>query len=673
MGKLPFRQVHLDFHTSELIPNIGVQFDKKQFQEMLKIGHVNSINMFSKCHHGWSYHETEKNEKHPHLEFDLLTEMIDACNEIGVETQVYISIGLDEKIARKHPEWLLRNKDESVGWNGGFMTPGYHLFCFNSPYFDVIIEQCREVAEKFKNTKGLWLDIVSPRICYCQNCVKILRDEGKDPRDDSAVKELGEKTYKKYYTEVNKAIHDINPDLRIFHNGGHIEFGRRDLAFANTHLELESMPTGGWGYDHFPMSARYVHGLGLEFLGMTGKFHTSWGEFGGFKHPNALKYEVALNIANGAKCSIGDQMHPEGFLDRATYELIGAAYSEVEKAEEYCDDVESIADIALFCDEYYISQFNANRSQSWVNLSPFARGASRIMLEGKYLYDIIDIDSDMSKYKLIILPDRVCVNDKLKAKLNKFISDGGKILCSGISGLDENRKDFVFDLGAKFEGQNEYSPDYFRPEFTPGDLYPTDFIFYGESFKISEIPNDSENKNGAKVLGWRRNPYFNRDTFSFSSHQHTPQVLKDAGAGMTQGIDGIYISWAIFEDYATKGSLICKEVVKYAVDTLLGDKKTFRSNMPSGGVVTLMKQPNNNRYINHLLYASPVKRGNGVEIIEDLIPLYNIDAELIIPEKIKRVYDAKTKDEIKFTQSDDGKIKYKADEINCNKIVVLEY
>ena len=664
MGKLPFRQIHLDFHTSELIPDIGKQFDKKQFQDMLKTGHVNSVTIFSKCHHGWAYHETEKNEKHPYLDFDLMTEMIEACDEIGVQTQIYISAGLDEKIAREHPEWLLRNKDESCGWNGGFMNPGYHVFCFNSPYFDVLTEQVKEVAEKFKNkTKGLWLDIVSPRVCYCQNCVKILRSEGKDPRDDNAIRELGERTYKKYYTEINKAIRDINPDLRIFHNGGHIPAGRRDLAFANTHLEIESLPTGGWGYDHFPMSARYAHGLGLEFLGMTGKFHTTWGEFGGYKHPNALKYEVALSIANGAKCSIGDQMHPEGFLDQATYELIGAAYSEVEKVEEYCDDVESVADIALFGDDYYVSQY---ASGSGHRNSQFATGASRIMLEGKYLYDIIDADSDINKYKLVILPDRVCVDGKLKAKLDKFIANGGKILASGVSGTGTGEKsnEFLFDFGAKFEGRHEYQPNYFRPEFAPGDLGNADFIFYGDPFKISV--------NGGDILGYRRDPYFNRDTFSFSSHQHTPPVLKDAGAGMIQGKDGIYISWAVFEDYATKGSLICKEAVKYAIDKILGTNKTFKSNMPSGGVATLMKQPNENRYVNHLLYASPVKRGNGIEVIEDLIPLYNIDVELAIGEKIKKAYDGKTKDEIKFSQ-DNGKVKFKVDELNCHKVVVLEY
>ena len=32
---------------------------------------------------------------------------------------------------------------------------------------------------------------------------------------------------------------------------------------------------------------------------MSGKFHTEWGEFGGFKHADALKYEAAAMIASG--------------------------------------------------------------------------------------------------------------------------------------------------------------------------------------------------------------------------------------------------------------------------------------------------------------------------------------------------------------------------------------
>ena len=37
-----FRQIHLDFHTSGLIPEIGNHFSKEQFQKALKLGRVNS-------------------------------------------------------------------------------------------------------------------------------------------------------------------------------------------------------------------------------------------------------------------------------------------------------------------------------------------------------------------------------------------------------------------------------------------------------------------------------------------------------------------------------------------------------------------------------------------------------------------------------------------------------
>ena len=107
--------------------------------------------------------------------------------------------------------------------------------------------------------------------------------------------------------------------MPVFHNSGHVTVGDTEILKHFSHLELESLPTGGWGYDHYPMSAAYCRNLGLDFLGMTGKFHTTWGEFGGIKHPNALRYECAAMLANGSKCSVGDQLHPDGALDESTY------------------------------------------------------------------------------------------------------------------------------------------------------------------------------------------------------------------------------------------------------------------------------------------------------------------------------------------------------------------
>ena len=102
---LLFRQIHLDFHTSPDIPGIGAEFDKKQWQDALRMGHVNSITCFAKCHHGWSYHPTKVGKMHPHLDFDLLRAQMDASKEIDVNVPIYISAGLDGVMGVEHPEW----------------------------------------------------------------------------------------------------------------------------------------------------------------------------------------------------------------------------------------------------------------------------------------------------------------------------------------------------------------------------------------------------------------------------------------------------------------------------------------------------------------------------------------------------------------------------------------
>ncbi|MBQ9117123.1 MAG: hypothetical protein IJY04_08870 [Clostridia bacterium] len=388
MNVLPQRQVHLDFHTSGVISGIGSRFDKEQFKSCLKKGHVNSITIFAKCHHGWMYFPSETGNMHPGLDFDLLSSMLEACREADVAAPIYISAGFDEQYVTDHPEHtVLGNRTacypvvlerDGVKYVNG--DARYHLICMNSPYLDVLVAQVKEVVAKF-DPCGIFLDIVAPRICYCKYCRAEARRLGLDEENDADMAKLGDITYKKYYDAINGAANSVKPGVRIFHNGGHIPCGKRALAHANTHLELESLPTGGWGYDHFPKSARYVTNLGMEYLGMTGKFHLSWGEFGGFKHPNALRYEVALSLANGAKCSIGDQMHPYGFLDDATYELIGAAYAEAEQVEEYCYDAETIADIGIISAEAITGNRNC----------PEEIGACRRMLAGKYLYDVVDL------------------------------------------------------------------------------------------------------------------------------------------------------------------------------------------------------------------------------------------------------------------------------------------
>ncbi len=655
-----FSQVHLDFHTSEAISSIGEAFDKAQFQQMLKLGKVDSITVFAKCHHGWAYHPTEANEMHPGLKFDLLGAMIEAAHEIGVKTPVYISAGLDEKLARRRPEWLIRDERERTNWAPDFMTPGYHQFCMNTPYLDLLIRQIEEVVANY-DADGIFLDIVGVRKCYCQYCIASIRAMGKDPRDLDAMRQLWENTYRKYGQRVKDAIHALKPGMPIFHNSGHIRKGRRDLAAFNTHLELESLPTGGWGYDHFPLSARYAQTLGMDFLGMTGKFHTSWGEFGGYKHPNALRYETSLSLANGGGCSIGDQLDPSGKMDEATYALIGTAYEEVEAKEPWCKDVDNVADVALLSLESLDVYYNSG-GESRTNSSD--NGAVRMLLEGKILFDVIDWEHDFHRYKVLILPDHAAVDDHLQAKLRAFVQQGGKILASGRSGMDPQYQRFAIDLGVKWLGAAPYRPSYFRPGFPLQSFNNAAFVCYAEG-QLVEL-------DGGAELGRRENPYFNRDLFTFCSHRHTPNSGQYGGPAMVESSSGIYIAWNIFEEYAEHGSLFLKETVLYALKQLMSGNKTLETDLPAQGIVTLQHQKSERRYVQHSLYASPVRRGKEIEIIEDVRPGYEVNVIVRVPETVSRVYLAPQMKELPFQVSGSA-VSYTVPKLDCHQIVVLEY
>lgn len=55
---LPFRQIHLDFHTSEAMDGVGADFDPDEFADTLAAAHVNSVTCFARCHHGWLYYHS---------------------------------------------------------------------------------------------------------------------------------------------------------------------------------------------------------------------------------------------------------------------------------------------------------------------------------------------------------------------------------------------------------------------------------------------------------------------------------------------------------------------------------------------------------------------------------------------------------------------------------------
>ncbi|WP_269522673.1 alpha-amylase family protein [Coraliomargarita parva] len=671
--RLPFRQIHLDFHTSEAIDSIGVGFDKTKFQNTLLDAHVDSVTLFATCHHGWSYYNSEVGERHPNLDFDLLRAQYEACREVGINTPIYLTAGIHNRAAELHPEWLLVDPEGKAHSN---ILPGFKMLSFHSPYLDHLCEQIEEVVSLFPEADGIFLDIISQADDCSVWALKHMQSKGLDPKSKEDRLQSRLDALHRYYERATESAQKLVPDMPVFHNSGNIPRGYRKIFKYFSHYELESLPTGGWGYDHFPISAKYTHQLGHEYSGMTGKFHTTWGEFGGYKHPNALRYECCAMLAFGARCSVGDQLHPNALLDSSTYAIIGEAYQDVARKEAYVMGARNVADIAVLSSIAVQSEdaFRKSRRESDSDT-----GAVRVLLEAHFLFDVIDAEMDFDPYKLLVLPDDICVSVELEAKLRDYLSRGGKLLLSGESGIDPERG-MIFDVGGQIGEPSEYNPDYLLPAeaLRPG-FVNSPMVMYDASRRIQVMDGAS--------LGDVYDPYFNRDWDHFCSHQHTPPRPEPSGyaCGVRKG-NVAYLAHPLFTIYRNYGQVALRQYISAVIEDLLSEPTVVLRGLPSTGRVSLMHQEAESRYVLHLLHANTISRGGAshlsggthsanqcsYEVIEDLIPIHDIEVELVTREGLQAVRLEPSGETLGF-EVKNGRVSFMVEKLSCHQMVVLDY
>jgi len=679
MASLRFRQVHLDFHTSGAIPGIGEKFDKRAFQESLKLGRVNSITLFSKCHHGYSYHPTKVGVAHPHLKGDLLARQIEACREIDVRCPIYLSAGLDEVAAQAHPEWVVTRRD---GTSAVPFKASWRLLSFNSPYLDYLCAQIEEVVTRWPDNDGIFLDIISAPLDYSNTSIAQMLAAGLDPESEADARDYAERVLYRYFERTTAAAQSVRPDTPVVHNSGDVSLGTVRAHGFNTHFELESLPTGGWGYDHFPLLARYVITQGKDFLGMTGKFHTTWGEFGGFKRAAALRYECAAMLAYGAKCSIGDQVHPSAQMNTDTYALIGEAYAEVEAKEPWCAAVRSVAKIAIVSSRQNQARWNADHTQGLAA----DEGAGRMLLELHQPFVVLDEHASWQPYEVVILPEGFVMTAAKAEQARAFIASGGRIVAAGSALLNEAGDAFALPpaAGVGLRGRSAYAPDYLvATEHAPRVPVRSPIVIHGGAYEVDLAKVSGDGARAAvSVLAERRVPYFNRTWGHFCSHQHTPDAPEQPGAGTSPaaiaGESIAYFAHDLFSAYRRQGQPLYRDFFEAALRHLLGGVLPVEtSGLPTSGRVNVLEQPGEGRYVAHLLYAPTSVRGtfNGkpIEIIEDLVPLRAVSVALRlprVPRSLRLVPEGRALD---FQVSDGGVVHFSVPEFTAHQMVELAY
>ena len=653
------RQVHLDFHTSPDIDGIGKKFDKKKFQDVLRLGNINSITVFAKCHHGLCYYPTTVGKMHPHLDFDLTGAMVDAAHEIGVRAPVYITAGWSDQDAKEHPEWISKNKDGSEITSDNFEkltdpdAPKLHCawqtLCLNdgSEYTKHIYDLTEEICQRYDALDGLFYDICivgSPR-CYCDSCLSGMKKKGIDIDDDAAVFDYYVEKRSAFMKKCGEILKKYHPDATIFFNSGGANQYKPQYHGFQTHYEMEDLPTAWGGYNKLPLRAKYFNNLGKPTLAMTGKFHLDWGEFGGFKPKEALKYEIALMATYGVGASIGDHLHPDGEPEKETYKSIGYAYDYLEKIAPYCYGGKSVANLGLF-----------------VSNDPCANeGISQILSENQLDYEVVT-EENVESFDTIIVANGARPTEKELSAIKKHLSLGKGLVVIGNALLNTGK--FLVDFGVKYLGEAEFDCDYICSDDTKDRLPGAPML--------CRIPSHRISAEGQDVLAYAIDPYFSRTAAHFCGHKNTPHNKASARRpAIVKSQKTVYLAHPMPDEYYLYGSIYNKRYFMKALDSVYSGAPIKVKGLMSEGKFRAIKQESESRYCINVTYASPSKRG-AAEIIEDIVPIYNIEFSASLPERIKKVVLPLSGKEIPF-EYEDQTLRFTLQKLDCHETIILEY
>lgn len=660
---LRYRQVHLDFHTSELLTPIAQQFDPEEFAATLKRASVNSVTAFGRCHHGMIYHDTAKfpERHHPGLSRNLLKEQIVACHRQDIRVPVYVTVEWDYYTAQHHPEWLCVDEHGKPFGTEPYQAGFYRRLDVASPYAEFLKAYLTELFEVVGEVDGLFFDITHAVENSAPRAIEAMRKRGLDPAKPEDRARHAAFVINEFKRDMTAFVRRLDRDCSVFYNSGHVGPYLRPTASAYTHLELESLPSGGWGYLHFPLTGRYARTLpNLDVLGMTGKFHTSWGDFHSLKNEAALQFEIFTMLALNAKCSIGDQLHPNGKLDPATYDLIGGVYGQVARKEPWCVGAKPVVDIAVFNAEEVFQRDPVNTGPRTPLMS---MGAVRMLQEGKHQFDVVDSGADFTKYKVLILPDVVTFDATLKAKVEDFLAGGGAVLASHESGLTLDKKAFASPtFGLQFVGEAPFSPDFI---VTTGSaigqgLPPTELVMYQKGLEVKPTT--------ATVLAQANVPFFNRTYEHFVSHRHTPSAGKAGYPAVTQAGRVVYFMHPIFSQYGQNAPSWCRKLVLNALDRLLPDPLVRTPGAPTTLMATLNEQPT--RRVLHLLNYVPERRGADFDVLEDVIPLHNVAVSVKVDKKPASVKTAPEGQALRFAYAN-GRVTFTLPELRGHQMVAI--
>jgi hypothetical protein len=633
---LPPRKVHIEFHNSQHVARIGDRFNADEFADRLVQAHVTGASIFAKDMFGYSYYPSVCGPVHPGLSFDLLGAQVSALRKRKITVLAYYMTTWNPELAERHPEWLVFRRDRTTGLtkfdetfgcsveNKGCVTSS--LCLANEDFVKGELAHIKELVSGYE-LDGVWIDGSGPSMeCFCHACLRQLRGNGLDPLDRRVQHDHKVALHSAFLERIHQVVKETRPGCLIDpQNEGSYGLADRTAFMDFSDLEALFTDTVWYGYYYFPTVVRYSRGFGMPTYGLTTRFKGFWGDFGGLKLPSQLQTECATIVANGVRCDIGDQMHPNGRLDPAVYHVIGKAYQHVEQLEPYLEQATPVTEAALLTSGLPLETPCTETNFGWVKL----------LSESRVQFDILDATSAWERYAMLILPDELALDQQTASRLNAFVAGGGAVVVTHKGGLvGGTDSTWMERYGLHYEGMSAFKPAYLVPQGgLTGDIPSYEYALYeGASQWRAEAP--------ATALALLGEPLFQRSPQHYTSHAQTPFDHTTSYAAVAHSGRVALFAFPLGQSYYNQGYWIYRMAFQNLLRELL-PAPLIQSDAPLSTELTLTQQAarpdsgRKERYLVHVVNFSAVRRTpRHPDFYEDPIALTNVTVRLNLPLKV---------------------------------------
>ncbi len=633
--KFPRRTIHLDFHTSPLIPDVGVDFDADAFARTFKDAHVDSVTVFAKCHHGRLYFDTDRPERHPGLDrgLDLMGQQIEALHGAGIKAPIYVSVQCDEYAADLHQDWVALTPE--LGQVRHPMTDAYHAgwqtLDMSSPYQEFLADQIGEILDRYGPVDGMFLDMCWDQPSSSRWAMAGMKRDGLDPAsaEDRAnyARLVVHRYMERFSTTIAAHLHP-GSSMAVWFNS-RPKAGLTTEAKYLRHIEVESLPTGGWGYNYLPYVGRLVRSFGLPVLSQTGRFHRSWGDMASLKPEAALRYECGQILMHGLSLGVGDLLPPNAVPNPAAYDRIGAVYRHIEACEPFVMGGRNRAEVALVVD--------AGLGDA---PGPAVIGAMRVLQQLRQQFDVVPVDAHLGSYPVVIVPDSTPIGEGLAGRLRAHVDQGGSlVLSAAAAAASADGTELLGAFGWRIVGKAPYTTTFLRLStskwLTPP--VPADVRVHGESFLLDGTVTTATAAAGTAATGTLVElvyPYFERAYDHFSGHSYTPPQRPSGYGAVVQNGRVMVFAAPLLAGVAEEGNDQYRQLVGECLDRLLPAPL-----LRTGGPVHLETSvvETDGATVVHLLSFVPSRLARDLDLVYDPFPLVDVEVALRLDAAPSRV------------------------------------